>query len=58
MTIKQSYNYTGYSNIESEDICIVMSFYNALNYKSIVKNIQLIIQELKKTNITLWFSNR
>jgi hypothetical protein len=54
MTIKQSYNYTGYSNIESEDICIVMSFYNALNYKSIVKNIQLIIQELKKTNISFY----
>jgi|688.fasta_scaffold06581_40 hypothetical protein len=56
MIIKPNTNksYTGYTDIESDDICLVMSFYNALNYKSTVKNLQLIIQELNKTNIPFY----
>lgn len=43
--------YSGYSNIDSKDICVVMSFFNPLNYNSTKNNISTIIKEFSKTNI-------
>lgn len=51
---KNSVGYTGYSNIESKDICIAMCFYNPLGYKNNLANIKTVILELKKTNIPVY----
>lgn len=53
MTIEQKFNtsYTGYNNVEYNNICLAMCFFNPLNYKTNLKNIKTVIQELKKTNI-------
>lgn len=46
--------YFGYSNIDSKDICIAMCFFNPLNYKNIVNNINKVVEEYKKTNIPVY----
>jgi len=55
MQIKQSnIKYSGYSNIESKDICVAMCYFNPLNYKNTLANIKIILDEFKKTNIPVF----
>lgn len=49
-----NYSYKGYANTDYNNICVAMCMFNPIGYKNILKNIQTVIGEFKKTNIPFY----